>query len=115
MKYLSVVVLVLGLDGLDGAEGGVDEADGAAQQLGCVAEHQPEDNEGGDTCSEQEVVLKVGHETRRHFDDETKPDQKNTAKYFQACYVNTNKTQQRYFFHFNLSFPCYLSFSTHLN
>ena len=60
--YLRVVILVLGLDGFDGAVGGVDEADGAAEQLRAVAEHQPEDNEGRDTCCEQEVVLKVGHE-----------------------------------------------------
>ena len=113
MKYLSVVVLVLGLDGLDGAEGGVDEADGAAQQLGCVAEHQPEDNEGGDTCSEHEVVLKVGHETRRHFDDETKTRSEKYCQVFPSLSRQHKQNAAKIFL--SLSFPCYLSFSTHLN
>ena len=38
---LHVIVLLLGLDGLDGAVGGVDKANPVAQQLSTVAEHQP--------------------------------------------------------------------------
>jgi len=48
---LDVVVLVSGLDGLDGAVGGIDEADAVAEQLSAVTEHQPEREKRHDACS----------------------------------------------------------------
>jgi len=48
---LDVVVLVSGLDGLDGAVGGIDEADAVAEELSAVTEHQPEREKRHDACS----------------------------------------------------------------
>ncbi len=45
---LRVVVLGRALQGLDGAVSRVDEADEVADELGAVAEHQPEGQEGHD-------------------------------------------------------------------
>jgi len=68
--HLGVVIFILGLDGFDGTVGRVYEADAVAEELGSVAEHEPEGDERDYACGEQKVVFKVRKELRwRHFPD----------------------------------------------
>ena len=65
---LCVVLLVRGLQGLDGAVGGVQEPNAVAEQLGPEAEHQPQ---GGQTNQTWKKKVEISHYWKNHDFDIT--------------------------------------------